>query len=122
MISRTTDPQTSFDGAAYITPKLSVRRRQFMDALGHDSLTAHEVANRVATLDNIALHDTIRKRPSELVKLGQIIITGQRICTITGQRVSVYRRTEVYDNRYELTICFETFEELAQWVLLHSDH
>lgn len=92
--ARQTDPATSQIAAEEIRPKLNVRAGQFLAGLAAigGTGTAREVAAEVA--DCIAVHDSIRRRASDLVRLGLIEEIDARVCRISGKKATVYRLTK----------------------------
>lgn len=88
--SRLCDPVTSIHAEIEVSPRLTIRAKQFLQGL--ESLggcaTAREAAAVVA--DSIALHDSIRRRASDLVKLGVIQEIEPRVCRVSGKRATVY--------------------------------
>jgi hypothetical protein len=91
--ARTTDAETSIQAASEIRVSLAVRRGQFLDGLTRcgGSATAREAASQIDG-GNIALHDSIRRRASDLARDGLIRETGSRICAVSGKRATVYER------------------------------
>jgi len=88
--SRIDDPQTAKQSAAEIKHVLNVRCLQFLEGLrALGTATANEVALSV-TGDNRGMHDSIRRRASDLVRLGRIRQIGVRECDVTGKRVALY--------------------------------
>lgn len=51
--------------------------------------TANEIA-RYASVENHALHESIRKRAHELVRAGLIREVGAKTCEVTGREATVY--------------------------------
>lgn len=87
---RNSDPQSSHDAAVAITPKLTMRCKQFLDGLRQlKQATANEVGALVAQ-DNIGLVGSIRRRASDLHRDGLIRVVGRRNCKVTGKPVTVY--------------------------------
>ncbi len=94
--SRDGDPETAKQSDAEIRHVLNVRCLQFLEGLkALGTATANEVALSV-TGDNRGMHDSIRRRASDLVRLGRIRQIGVRECDVTGKRVALY---EVVDTR-----------------------
>jgi hypothetical protein len=86
--ARVSDPVTSHNAAEQLP--LTLRCRQFLDGLTVlGSATANEVALHVSG-DNRGLHDSIRRRASDLVRHGRIRQVGTRHCGVTGKCVTVY--------------------------------
>lgn len=87
--ARVSDPDTSKNAA--VSFNVTERRRQFFDGLRSlGTATANEVALFVCG-DNRRMHESIRRRASDLVKMGLIEIAGRRECDMIGKRVTVYR-------------------------------
>ena len=88
---RPSDPQTSFEAAEGIAKKLTFRCSQFLLALDKlGDATANEVASQVAP-NNMGLFGSIRRRASDLHRMGFIQVVDRRACRVTGKHVSVYR-------------------------------
>lgn len=88
--ARATDPIPSEIAAQDVAPKLTLRCNQFLTALKKlGRATANEVAMQVAP-DNPGLFGSIRRRASDLDKLGVIAVVDRRACGVTGKYVSVY--------------------------------
>ena len=88
--ARATDPATSEQAAKEIGTKVTVRCTQFLHGLEKlGRATANEVANQVAP-DNPGLFGSIRRRASDLDRLGVIRVVDRRRCNVTGKMVSVY--------------------------------
>lgn len=92
--SRSCDPATSTQAASEIEPRLTARAKQFLQGLNliGGTGTAREVASSVA--DGIALHDSIRRRATDLVRLGLIQEIEARVCRVSGKKATVYRLTD----------------------------
>ncbi len=89
---RASDPQTSFEAAEGIVKKLTARCSQFLVALDKlGDASANEVAFQVAP-DNMGLFGSIRRRASDLHRMGFIQVVDRRACQITGKPVSIYRK------------------------------
>lgn len=90
MLHRMNDPETSIAAAEDILPRLNRRCQQFLCALRSlGKATAKEAAMHACPND-YAQCETVRRRASDLQKMGVIVIVGQRRCTISGKNVSVY--------------------------------
>jgi hypothetical protein len=88
--SRISDPETSQVAEQTLAPKLNQRCQQFLGAIRKlGRATANEVAQQVAP-DNPGLFGSIRRRASDLHKIGVIRVSDRRRCTVTGQYVSEY--------------------------------
>lgn len=86
--ARASDPEPSHAAAAQVP--LTLRCAQFLDGLRSlGTGTANEVALFVSG-DNRGMHDSIRRRASDLVRLGRIRQIGVRECSVTGKRVAYY--------------------------------
>jgi len=96
-LCRRTDPETSQQAAAQVSSGLGAKQAEFVAALrALRQATAAEVAAFAVPLEigqttaGLCKRETIRKRASELVKLGWIRVVGVRKCDITGNAASVY--------------------------------
>ena len=87
-LHRNCDDATSTAGSEHIARRLNRIKDAFMSALADESLTAREVAARVAT-DTTKI-ESCRKRAAELVRRGMIVIVGKRRCRCTGMMANVY--------------------------------
>jgi hypothetical protein len=89
--ARASDPETSKEAAIETRVSVAIRRSQFLEGLTRcgGSATAREAASQIAN-GNIALHDSIRRRASDLARDGLIRETGSRVCAISGKRATVY--------------------------------
>jgi hypothetical protein len=89
-ICRPDDPATSAAAAESISPKLAGLRLEFVRGLAAcgGSATANEVARAVT--DDHSHRESIRKRAGECKRLGLIADIGSRVCTVTGNRATVY--------------------------------
>lgn len=91
-LARQSDPVTSKIAANEL--KLTVRCNQFLHALRKlGRATANEVAQQVAP-DNPGLFGSIRRRASDLHKMGIIRVVERRRCRVTNKFVSVYEVIE----------------------------
>ncbi|XZE18781.1 hypothetical protein SH449x_004086 [Pirellulaceae bacterium SH449] len=94
MLHRTNDPETSIAAAEDILPRLNQRCRQFLTALRVlKQATAKEAAMH-ACPGNYAQCETVRRRASDLQRMGLIVIVGQRACKISGKTSSVYEEVK----------------------------
>ncbi|MFN7841033.1 MAG: hypothetical protein ACK5YR_23265 [Pirellula sp.] len=94
MLHRSSDPQSSVEAAADITPRLNQRCQQFLRSLrALGKATAKEAAVH-ACPDDYAQCETIRRRASDLHRDGFIIVVGRRRCKISGKPVSVYEEVK----------------------------
>jgi hypothetical protein len=96
-LCRRTDPETSQQAAAQVASNLNAKQAEFVAAArALRQATAAEVAAYAVPLEigqttaGLCKRETIRKRASELVKLGWIRVVGVRKCDITGNAASVY--------------------------------
>jgi hypothetical protein len=96
-LCRRTDPETSQQAAAQVASGLGAKQAEFVAALrALRQATAAEVAAYAVPLEvgqttaGLCRRETIRKRASELVKLGWIRAVGSKKCDITGNAASVY--------------------------------
>jgi len=89
-VSRAEDPATSTEAAEAISPKLAGLRLEFVRGLAAcgGSATANEVARAIS--DNHSHRESIRKRAGECKRLGLIEDIGSRVCTVTGNKATVY--------------------------------
>lgn len=89
--ARKSDKQTSKEGAKHAERVSAVRRSQFIDALEKigGSGTAKEVAS-LACGGDIALHDSIRRRATDLVRDEVIEEVGVKICSVSHKKATVY--------------------------------
>lgn len=88
--ARVGDPETSKQSADELNYVLNVRCLQFLEGLRtRGTATANEVALLVSA-DNRGMHDSIRRRASDLVRMGRIVQVGVRECGVTGKRVACY--------------------------------
>lgn len=93
-LARRSDPQTSHR-AVPSKSSLSETKRLVLDVIGHQSLTANEIAEQCEhdgrnTVGRLS--ESFRKRVNELARSGHLRIAGTRECTITHARATVYRR------------------------------
>lgn len=87
-LARKSDPITSKIAASQV--QLTTRCKQFLNALRKcGRATANEVAQQVAP-DNPGLFGSIRRRASDLHKIGIIRVVERRRCRVTNKYVSVY--------------------------------
>jgi len=98
---RRTDPETSQQAAAQFASNLNAKQAEFVAAArALRQATAAEVAAYAVPLEigqttaGLCKRETVRKRASELVKLGWIRVVGVRKCDITGNAASVYEVVE----------------------------
>lgn len=94
MLHRTSDPETSVEAAAGIVPKLNNRCRQFLEALKALGQATAKEAGMHACPDDYAQCETVRRRSSDLQRMGVIVIVGQRVCRISGKKASVYEAVQ----------------------------
>lgn len=88
--ARRCDPETAKLAALEIKLSMTLRCSQFLEGLAAlGPSTANEVALFVSG-DNRGMHDSIRRRASDLVRLERIQQIGVRECTVTGKRVAIY--------------------------------
>jgi len=89
--ARKLDKQTSKDAAKDHKQRDAVRRSQFVDALRFlgGFGTAREVAS-IACAGNFALHDSIRRRASDLAKDGIIEEVGVSVCSVSNKKATLY--------------------------------
>jgi hypothetical protein len=92
-LARVDDPSTSTEAAAAVSPKLAGLRLEFLRGLAAcgGSATANEVARAIS--DNHSHRESIRKRAGECKRLGLIEDIGSRVCSVTGNRATVYAPT-----------------------------
>ena len=89
MLVRVTDPQPSVEAAVVIAPKLTELQAAFMAELRTiGPSTANEVAESIST--NFARRNSLRRRASDLVKLGLVVAQQSRICRVSGRSATVY--------------------------------
>lgn len=85
---RGSDPSTSRASARAITPRLTSKRELMllviaeMSGSGKDP-TANEAGERCRLLHG-GIAETYRKRTKELVDTGQVVVSGERSCVVTG--------------------------------------
>lgn len=91
-VARASDPATSTEAAESVLPKLAGLRLEFIRGLAAcgGSATANEVARAVT--DDHSHRESIRKRAGECKRLGMIADIGSRVCTVTGNRATVYAK------------------------------
>lgn len=91
-LCRASDPQPSADGAIHIADKLTGKRALFAECLRSlgSASTASEVASYAEAFHGEPFSESIRKRASELVRLGVTDQVGTRQCRITGMKATVY--------------------------------
>jgi len=90
--ARSSDPITSKIAESELN--LTVRCKQFLDALKKmGPSTANEVAQQVAP-NNPGLFGSIRRRASDLHKLGIVRVVERRRCKVTNKFVNVYEVVE----------------------------
>lgn len=90
MLHRTSDPQTSIEAAHDIMPRLGQRCQQFLAALRSLGQATAKEAGMHACPDDYAQCETVRRRSSDLQRMGVIVIVGQRVCRISGKKATVY--------------------------------
>lgn len=66
------------------------RCRAILEAMGHEELTARQIAGKLGFKDLNA----VKPRLSEMVQRGNLVVVGKLKDTVTSRTVSVYRRTE----------------------------
>lgn len=92
--ARRSDPSTSKHASQDIKRVINERCQQFLTGLMQlGRATANEVALHVSG-DNRGMHDSIRRRASDLVAMGLIRKVGVRPCAVTGKCVSEYEVAE----------------------------
>jgi hypothetical protein len=73
--------------------KAVLSERRFQTLVGLRAIggigTAREIAS--ACTDNAALGESIRRRASDLVRLGFAVEHGKKMCSVTGYVVKAYR-------------------------------
>lgn len=88
--ARLDDKETSIKSARAVGSVLTVRRQQFLAGLTRlGSGTANEIA-REASEDH-SLRESIRKRAHELVRLGAIVESGTKQCSVSGRKATAYQ-------------------------------
>jgi hypothetical protein len=89
-LARESGPSTSTEAAKSVSPKLAGLRLEFIRGLAAcgGSATANEVARAIS--NNHSHRESIRKRAGECKRLGMIADIGSRICTVTGNKATVY--------------------------------
>ncbi len=88
---RSRDKKTAIQSAKEIIEHLPERRRQFLvglAAIGGVG-TAREVAAAIS--NSVSLHDSIRRRATDMARLGLVEEIEPRECRISGKKVTVYR-------------------------------
>lgn len=82
-IHRSSDPETSRQGAEHIQRKLNGLQVEFIRRLRErdEPSTANEVAEG---------NESIRKRSGELKRMGLIRSVGKRKCRVTGQMAHIF--------------------------------
>lgn len=92
--ARRCDPETAKLAALEIKLSMTLRCSQFLEGLATlGPSTANEVAMFVSG-ENRGMHDSIRRRATDLVRMGKIRRAGVRECTVTGKRVTYYEVME----------------------------
>ena len=88
--ARSSDKQTSHEGAAHAVTVLNERCAEFLAALTKiGSATAKEVANEVYPNCH-SRFDSVRRRAIDLVKLGLVRECDPRPCKLSGKKATVY--------------------------------
>ena len=97
-IARDSDPETSHDAAAEMQPKLGKLEARLLSAFKRWPKTAREAADDAARLFNCLTGvgkntetESYRKRYTGLLKRGQIVTDGTKVCRISGKTVTAYR-------------------------------
>ena len=91
-LSRVSDPATSKDAE----PLTSNRRflcGVYLDEVykSAEPLTAGEIAAKAAALHPGVIAESVRKRTAELVESGEIVVAGERRCSISGKNCRTFR-------------------------------
>lgn len=94
-LARSCDPLTSTTAAAEIAPQLVGCRLVALEAARYvvrqyGDATANEIAVRAASM-SCRPAETFRKRVHELVRLGRLIVAGERKCSTTGRMARTFR-------------------------------
>lgn len=97
-VARKNDPLTSTTAAAEIAPQLVGCRVVALEAARYvarqyGDATANEIAARAASM-SYRPAETFRKRVHELVRLGRLIVAGERKCSTTGRMARTFRATD----------------------------
>ena len=95
--SRKSDPATNH-AAEPLTSNRRYLRGLFLDQVyqSPEPLTAGEIAARASSIHEGVIAESVRKRAKELVDAGEIVVVGERKCTVSGKLCRVFgvRRRE----------------------------
>lgn len=88
-LARHTDPPTSHQAARAISPHLNELQREALAAIDKwPDQTATELSSYLGHDDPRRLN----RRVGELIKAGFIIVSSERLCTVTGHNARTYRK------------------------------
>ena len=92
-LARDADKATSHAAAAETQTKLPFLQQCCIIACGRNQrpLTANEIADAAAAMFR-GMPESYRKRVHELVRAGLLREAGERVCSVTGKRGTVYER------------------------------
>ena len=98
-LARDADPETSHDAAAEMLPKLGRLEARLLSAFKRYPKTAREAASDAARLfnmleDEYTETESYRKRYTGLLKRGDVVADGKKVCRISGKTVTAYRIKE----------------------------
>lgn len=95
-LSRKSDPITSQKSAAETEPKLGTCVSRMLIVLRESkwALTGREAGRKCELRWPDHEADTYRKRISKMVRDGLAIEAGERVCEVSGKRVTTYRAKE----------------------------
>ena len=90
--ARRSDPHTSHAGAEHIKSSAGYLQGIFVECLRSSRvpMTANETAAAGSARHQV-MPESLRKRAKELVRTGDIYVTGERTCNITGRQAQTYK-------------------------------
>lgn len=96
--ARRSDPITSQVSAIETQQRLGKLQSRLMEAISEVNAraidpTANEAGSNAAGRHG-GLAESYRKRATELVRSGLLVVTGERHCTVTGKLAQTYRTNQ----------------------------
>jgi hypothetical protein len=91
-LARTTDPDTSHEAAASVTNSAKVQAA-ILDLLSHRPFTDDELSRLLAYRMTVS-PSGLRTRRAELVRLGKVVDSGERVRLRSGRRAIVWALSE----------------------------
>ena len=93
-LARASDPVTSHAAAEEVKPRISQLQSAFLQALddlGGGPATAREIAERAVAMQLHKEVESVRKRTAELERQRQIVLSGLKRCSVTGEAARCWR-------------------------------